>query len=115
MPPAYPHECANAHAWDVWSTIARRDEPAACPQCSAPGVRLKVVPTQVMGAGAWNEQAWNPGLGCVTAGTKDAERKAKDRGLIPVGSEPADRLHAKFDKDRAERREQRYRDAADLK
>lgn len=114
--PAYPHVCHSGHSWDVWTTIAQRDAPASCPDCGALGTRLKVVPIQVhAGAGDWNRQEMNPGLGCVTSGVKDAERKAKAMGMEPVGNERPETLHRHFDTMRAERREQRYRDAADLK
>ena len=114
--PAYPHDCACGHSWDVWSTIALRDEPASCPKCASLGVRQRVVPVQVHGsAGDWNKQEMNPGLGCVTSGVKDAERKAKAMGLEPLGNESPEKVHKHFDTMRAERREQRYRDAADLK
>jgi hypothetical protein len=62
-------------------------------------------------AGSWNAAAWNPGLGSVTTGIKDAERQAKARGLEPIGSEPVEKLHSRFETQREETREKRWRDA----
>lgn len=32
---------------------------------------------------------FNMGLGCITSGTRDAEKKAKQRGLVPIGDAKA--------------------------
>jgi hypothetical protein len=103
------------HNWQLVSVkmTSAKDVTVPCPQCGKPGNRL---PSRFgfTGAGDWNRQEFNHGLGCV-ATPKQAEKIAKNRGLIPVGSEPAENMHKHFDKVREERREQRYADAANLK
>jgi putative FmdB family regulatory protein len=113
MPPIYEYRCEQEHAWEVIKPMSASQDSEACRECGALG---KKVPARFgfTGAGDWNRQEFNHGLGCV-ATPKQAEKIAKDRGLIAVGNESPDKMHAKFDKDRADKREQRYRDAADLK
>ena len=111
--PIYDYECTAGHRFEVIKPMAMSQTSEACRECGALGKKL---PTRFgfTGAGDWNRQEFNHGLGCV-ATPKQAEKIAKDRGLIPIGNESPDKLHAKADKDRAERREQRYADAANLK
>lgn len=40
---------------------------------------------------------FNRGLGCYTSGTRDAEKKAKKMGLIPVGGEKVEKFIPKDD------------------
>lgn len=114
MPPTYDYSCDQCtHHWHVTKRMADYASPEACPQC---GVTGKKIPSRFgfTGASDWNRQEFNHGLGCV-ATPKQAEKIAKANGLIPIGNESPDAMHKKFDNDRAERREQRYRDAANLK
>jgi len=112
--PTYEYLCEPCvHRWDVIKRMADSQTAEACPECGVPGHKL---PSRFgfTGAGDWNRQEFNHGLGCV-ATPKQAEKIAAERGLIPIGNESPEKLHAKSDKDRAERREQRYADAANLK
>lgn len=53
-----------------------------------------------------SEPFFNIGLGCVTKGTRDAERIAKSRGLTPMGNETVN--PEKFE------RQQKHRDSQEL-
>lgn len=62
--PTYDYACAGCGAFDAIRSIARRDEPAACPDCGAPSPRVLVAAPQLAcmdgaarGAHATNERA----------------------------------------------------------
>lgn len=113
--PIYEYVCEPCvKYWEVAKRMADSQTPEACPSCEAPGRKLPPTGVGTSGAGDWNRQEFNHGLGCV-ATPKQAEKIAKRHGLIPVGNESADSMHRHFDSARAERREQRYRDAGNLK
>lgn len=111
--PTYGWRCKECgHEWDVFTTIAHRDDPETCSQCPGAGERTLSAPSiDKTAAGGWNQQSYNPGLGCWTKSTKHAEQIAKSRGLEPVGNEPAENLHRAAEKQQAATREQRWRDA----
>ena len=111
--PIYEYSCAGDHRWEVIKPMSQSQTSEACRECGALGRKL---PTRFgfTGAGDWNKQEFNAGLGCV-ATPKQAEKIAKSRGLIPVGNESAESMHRHFDAVREERREERYNDAANLK
>jgi hypothetical protein len=102
----------NDHYWIVSTTVATRDDPQSCPKCGTPGTRQIDLPNlDKTSAGSWNQQSYNPGLGCWTKSTKHAEQIAKQRGLEPIGNEPVDNLHKNFEKQREETRAERWRNA----
>lgn len=102
----------DEHHWTVMTSIATRDDPQACPQCGAQGSRQIDAPSiDKTSAGGWNQQAYNPGLGCWTKSVRHGEQIAKSRGLEPVGNEPVENLHKAAEKQREDTREQRWRDA----
>lgn len=118
MCPTYEWTCTSCeHEWDVICAVKDRDEPSRCSKCDAQGHRSGVVRTNIdkSAAGAWNDQEYNPGLGCVTYGKKDRERKAKALGLEEIGNEKVETIHKTFDKRRQETREQRWKDADRVK
>lgn len=99
------------HIWDVSTTVATRDEPSNCPKCGAPGTRQLTLPSiDKTAAGGWNQQSFNPGLGCWTMSNKHAEQIAKSRGLEPIGDEPVEKLHKHYDNARKEKRERVWAD-----
>lgn len=109
--PTYEWAC-DKHIWEVVTTISARDEPSACPKCGTPGTRQLTLPNiDKTAAGGWNQQSYNPGLGCWTKSVKHGEEIAKRRGLEPVGNEPVENLHKAAEKQKAETREKRWRDA----
>jgi putative FmdB family regulatory protein len=40
--PKYEFYCPNGHTYDVFSSISRRDEPRACPECGETGAREEI-------------------------------------------------------------------------
>jgi hypothetical protein len=42
---------------------------------------------------------YNHGLGCMTAGTRDAEKKAKRMGLVPIGDAKPNEVFRKEKRD----------------
>lgn len=111
--PTYEWDCQSCKVtWDHVCLTDARNEPQACPRCAAPGERNQVTRFSVdkTAAGSWNQQSYNPGLGCWTNSTKHGEQIAKRRGLEPIGNEPVEKLHAFYDKKREEKREERWSD-----
>lgn len=111
--PSYSWSCPAGHDWVAFTSIASRNDPQTC-KCGEPGHRTQWKDAPYLdrdSAGSWNSGSYNPGLGMVTSGIKDAERKAKARGMEPVGTEPVENLHKSFEKQREETREKRWRDA----
>ena len=109
--PFYEYLDAAGHRWEVAKRMADIDEPEACPDCGERGERQVTLPMGTVGAGDWNRQEWNPGLGCYTRGWKDAEKVAKAKGLEPVGNEKPEAIHKAMDKKRAETRAERWAQA----
>jgi hypothetical protein len=102
------------HHWLVFTSISTRNDPQACPKCGKDGTRAPWMDAHNVdkeAAGSWNQQSFNPGLGCWTNSTKHAEQIAASRGLEPIGNEPPENLHKMAEKTKAETREQRWRDA----
>lgn len=80
-----------------------------CTNCQSQDTELKTEATfkgprlEIIGASDWNKHEFNYGLGEVTAGVRDAERKARARRLIAVGNENLERFNTyqerRFEKD----------------
>jgi hypothetical protein len=97
------------HLWTVTTTVALRDEPSSCPECKAPGVRQITLPNiDKTAAGSWNQQSYNPGLGCWTKSWKHGREIAKARGLEEIGNEDPEKVHKHYDNQRKETRERRW-------
>ncbi len=115
--PTYEWSCESCgHEWDVVTTIANRDEPEKCNKCPGQGVRgITTASIDKSSAGDWNNVSYNPGLGCWTKSWKHGREIAKARGLEEIGNERPDKIEKSFEKQRAETREQRWRDADRVK
>ncbi len=114
--PNYSWICEKHH-WLVASSIAGRDEPQTCPKCATPGTRapwMDAPNIDKTAAGSWNQQSYNPGLGCWTKSTQHAEQIAKSRGLEPIGNEPPEKIQKHFDQQRKETRDARWNDDREL-
>jgi len=112
----YLYKCpACAHKFDVDKHHSVIDQLEHCPMCAADcdsDARQMCAPAlDKRSMSAWNDQAYNPGLGCVTYGKKDAERKAKAMGLIEVGNEKLETVHKHFDKQREDTKAARWAEA----
>lgn len=107
--PIYDYSCSNEHAWDVTKPMRESDAEEKCPRCGEVGGKIPpLFAIDKTAAGSWNQQAYNPGLGCWTHSTKHAEQIAKDRGLEPLGNEPVENVHKHFDQKRKEMQEERW-------
>ena len=103
--PTYPYRCQDGaceYEFEVIKSMAEIDRPEICLRCAKPAQRY-IGRTHFTGAADWNRQEWNPGLGCYTKGWKDAEKKAKSRGLEPIGNEKPETIHKHHEKARAEK------------
>ncbi len=102
----------NEHLWTVVTTVDDRDTPSSCPECKAPGVRQITLPNlDRSAASAWNNQQFNPALGCYTRNDQHAKKIAKARGLEEVGNEPVENIHKFYEKKNTEIREKRWVEA----
>lgn len=111
--PTYSWIC-DEHHWTVMTSISTRNDPQDCPKCGKAGTRASYMDAPNIdktAAGSWNQQSYNPGLGCWTNSTKHAEQIAKERGLEPLGNEPVENVHKHFDQKRKEMHEQRWKDS----
>jgi len=109
--PTYPYECEACHkTWDVVKSVKSIDDPEPCAVCSQPALR-RIARVNFTGADDWNTQTFNPALGCYTRNTRHARQIAKSRGMEEVGTEPPEKIHAAFERQQAETREQRWKDA----
>lgn len=86
--PCYAYKCHSCHhTFDVVKSVRQIDDSESCEKCKAPDAIRYLVPVNFNGASDWNNQGWNPGLGCVTKSNAHASKIAKERGLIEVGNE----------------------------
>ena len=112
--PTYVYRCPDCRTeFDVIKRIADIDNLESCPECCAfcnPATR-QIARVNFTGAADWNTQSWNPALGCYTRNTRHARQIAKSRGMEEVGTEPPEKIHAAFERQQAETREQRWKDA----
>jgi hypothetical protein len=53
---------------------------------------------------------YNPALGQVVKNSKHRKDLAKEKGLIEIGNEPVEKIHKKFDSDRAEKLKKAWED-----
>lgn len=102
------------HEWDVLASVSTRDEPQDCPKCGKAGERRswRDAPNiDKTSAGSWNQQSYNPGLGCWTENQKHAEKIAASRGLVPIGNEKPETVEKAMAAKREEIRESRWAEA----
>lgn len=74
-----------------------------CPVCEIHMDRIWTIP-YLTGTSVESAE-FNPALGCVTKNSKHRAEIAKQKGLIEIGNDfgTAEKMQAKFDKDRAEK------------
>lgn len=114
--PTYVYECiACASVWDTYKRVAEIDNEEPCPLCAKAGVRKIQAPQLDPKIGDWNRPEFNPALGKVTYGWRDARKKAKAMGLEEVGNETPDKIHKHHDQMREEKRAQAWADADKVK
>ncbi len=108
--PTYEYGCKSGHQWDVIKTVSAIDDPELCPDCRATGDR-RISRTNFTGASDWNNQTYNPALGCYTKSTADARKIAKSRGYEEIGTEKPESIHKAMDKTRQDNRDRRWAEA----
>ena len=108
--PTYVYLCGRGHEWEVVKRIADLDEVEMCATCQTLGDR-QIQRANFTQANDWNTQTFNPALGCYTRNTRHARQIAKSRGMEEVGTEPVEKIHAKFERDREDRTAQRWAEA----
>ena len=105
MPPVYEYKCEQGHRFDVVKRIADLDRPEACPDCAATcgGDHRVMQRFGFTGAGDWNRQEFNHGIGQV-ATPRQAEKIARARGWEPVGTTKLETIHKEAERTQADRR-----------
>lgn len=114
--PFYPYVCQDGHTFEVAKAISQIEREETCATCGKVAERGIALPAPVSTtAGDWNRVEYNPGLGQWTKSWKHGREIAKRKGLVEVGNTSVESIHKTHDQAREEKREQRYRDAANLK
>lgn len=116
----YPYYCRPCDVtFDVEKPMTESHSEEHCPRCAGnvvKGVANFNVDKLCLttGSGVSTEE-FNPGLGCWTKSIKDAEKIAESRGLVPIGTEPVEKLHKRAETDRKETRANRWAEADRVK
>lgn len=107
----YEYYCpACKYIFDVFKSHKDMERNETCESCGEFAER-KFIPSRVHFTKTSVEHAeYNPGLGCVTKGSKDRAEIAKRKGLIEVGNENPDKIEKEFAKDRESARERSWAD-----
>ena len=91
----YEYGCLTCkHEFDIIKSVSMIDDPEACPKCGDLRTERYISRTSFYGASDWDKAEYNPGLGVITRGRKHAAKIAKERGLIEVGNESAEKIMA---------------------
>ena len=106
----YPYFCRNCeHEWEVIKSYRDIDNPESCPDCgSLESNRTIAVSQSFSGESDWDTAHYSPALGKVVKNYAEERAEAKRLGLTEVGTEPLDKIHKKFDNDRAEKLQSAY-------
>lgn len=109
----YPYRCTSCgHTFEVIKAVRYIDDLEPCVNCESNATVREIAKRQFFyGAGDWNTQTFNPGLGCYTKSNAHARKIAKSKGLEEVGNESCEKIEAHYDKMRETKREQNWNDA----
>jgi predicted nucleic acid-binding Zn ribbon protein len=100
----------GAHKRQALRDIKRVERTAKCPTCKTVS-KDRLFSHQVYFVGARVESPeYNPALGQVVKNSKHRKDLAKEKGLIEIGNEPVEKIHKKFDSDRAEKLKKAWED-----
>jgi putative FmdB family regulatory protein len=107
--PTYDFDCPKCDKpFDVVQSIKAYDGSAECPTCKNVS-RERIFSANVTFIGASVEHAeFNHGLGIVTKNSRHRRDEARARGLEEVGTEKVEKIHTKFENDRAEKRKRSW-------
>lgn len=110
----YPYECgACKHIFEVIKSVRDIDLEESCPQCGVISIRTIARSQAFYGANDWDTRHYNPALGMVVRSNKEAEKIAREKGMVEVGTESLEKIHKKFDSEREKRISTRYDDILD--
>lgn len=111
--PTYVYVCyACTFEFEVVCPISAIDEEVACERCDAANGKSSRQLTRTHFYGAKVEDAYRcPALGKVITSKKQRDEEAKRRGLIEIGNEKPETVHAYFDGKREEMRKERWAEA----
>jgi hypothetical protein len=96
----------------VIKSVRDLDQPETC-VCGSTNTERTIAVSQAfskMAAGDWNSAHYSPALGKVVKNNAEARRLAKERGMIEVGTESVEKIHAKYDTERQKKAEQGWDD-----
>jgi putative FmdB family regulatory protein len=102
--PFYEYACCSCgKRFDVVKAMADIDREEICPSCQLVAERQMPRRFGFVGAGDWNRQEFNHGLG-VACTPRQAEKLAKERGLEPVGNTSLETIHKHAETTREDKR-----------
>lgn len=115
--PTYEYACDRCRKFfEVTKPMANSATHEICSDC---GMVAEKIPSLTnidkTAAGSWNQQSYNPGLGCWTESVKHGEQIAKSRGLEPIGTEPVENLHKTAEREKKDIRAKRWAEADRVK
>lgn len=108
--PTYEYQCDKCNIrWDVIKSISMLENAEFCSTCNIASKRCISAPAlDRTSASGWNNQQFNPALGCYTRNDQHAKKIAKSRGLEEIGNEHPDKMHDYFEKKREEIKQDRW-------
>ena len=109
----YAYGCPNCkREFDVIKSLADFDRIEYC-QCGAESERLFRPNSDIFRkqSGIPETASYNQALGKVIKDKRHLKETCKRMGVEPVGDEPVEKIHKKYDKERDEKREKAYDDA----
>lgn len=111
--PTYAYLCGFCGAeFDVVRPMSQIDDAAVCPECKVANSKQARQLTRTHFYGAKVEDAYRcPALGKVITSKRQRDEEAKRRGLIEIGNEKPETVHAYFDGKREEIRKERWAEA----
>lgn len=110
--PTYSYRCERCNLlFDVVRSIKDHVRKDTCTECGGKAEQQIVANRNLFKLSGIPESAeFNPGLGLVTKSNKHAEKIAKEKGLIPVGSERVETVNKYHDKVMSEKQKKAWED-----
>lgn len=100
----YPYACHICNTeTEVTKSVKDIDNVERCEKCNAVMERFIAKSQHFYGASDWDSAHYNPAFGKVMKSNTEVRKEAKRLGMEEVGNEPVERIHKKFDSERAEK------------
>jgi len=110
----YPHECSGCQKeFEIIKSVKDFERDEFCPDCGAVGIKTIAKRQSFFGATDWDTRHYNPALGMVVRSNKEAQKIARERGMVEIGNENVEKIHRTFDIDREKKISTRYDDIID--